>query len=45
MAEPNVKVTQMFEDMKNTLTDWEDEAQIRSYLEACLIKKHSIKKD
>ena len=35
----NVKVTQMFEDMKNTLTDWEDEAQIRSYLEALLDKK------
>lgn len=35
----NVKVTQMFEDMKNTLTDWEDEVQIRSYLEALLDKK------
>lgn len=35
----NVKVTQMFEDMKNTLTDWEDEDQIRSYLEALLNKE------
>lgn len=35
----NVKVTQMFEDMKNTLTDWEDEEQIRRYLEALLNKE------
>lgn len=35
----NVKVTQMFEDMKNTLTDWTDEQQIRAYLEALLDKK------
>lgn len=35
----NVKVTQMFEDMKNTLTDWEDEDQIRKYLEALLNKE------
>ena len=35
----NVKVTQMFDDMKNTLTDWEDEDQIRCYLEALLDKK------
>ena len=35
----NVKVTQMFDDMKNTLTDWEDEDQIRRYLEALLDKK------
>ncbi len=35
----NIKVTQMFEDMKNTLTDWTDEAQIRKYLENLLDKK------
>ncbi len=35
----NVKVTQMFEDMKNTLTDWTDEKQIRQYLEDLLDKK------
>lgn len=35
----NVKVTQMFEDMKNTLTDWSDEDQIRKYLEDLLDKK------
>lgn len=35
----NVKVTQMFEDMKNTLTDWTDEEQIRKYLEDLLDKK------
>ena len=35
----NVKVTQMFEDMKNTLTDWTDEQQIRKYLEDLLDKK------
>lgn len=35
----NVKVTQMFDDMKNTLTDWTDEKQIRKYLEDLLDKK------
>lgn len=35
----NVKVTQMFEDMMNTLTDWTDEEQIRKYLEDLLDKK------
>lgn len=35
----NIKVTQMFEDMKNTLTDWTDEKQIRQYLEDILDKK------
>ena len=35
----NIKVTQMFEDMKNSLTDWEDEEQIRTYLEALLDKQ------
>ena len=40
----NVKVTQMFEDMKATLTDWTDEEQIRQYLEALLDKKAFDKK-
>lgn len=40
----NIKVTQMFEDMKNTLTDWTDEAQIRKYLEDLLDKKAFDKK-
>ena len=40
----NIKVTQMFEDMKETLTDWEDEDQIRAYLEALLDKKAFDKK-
>lgn len=35
----NIKVTQMFEDMKNTLTDWDDDDQIRQYLEDLLDKK------
>src|SRR5699024_4839998 len=32
----NVKVTSIFECMKANLTDWEDEDQIRAYLEALL---------
>ena len=40
----NVKVTQMFDDMKAHLTDWEDEDQIRAYLEALLDKKAFDKK-
>jgi citrate synthase len=35
----NVKVTQMFDDMKSKLTDWTDEAQIRQYLSDLLDKK------
>ena len=35
----NIKVTQMFEDMKKNLTDWEDDDQVRAYLEALLDKK------
>ena len=35
----NIKVTQMFEDMKKNLTDWTDDDQIRAYLEALLDKK------
>lgn len=40
----NVKVTQMFEDMKKTLTNWEDESQIRQYLVELLDKKVFDKK-
>jgi citrate synthase len=35
----NVKVTQMFEDMKGVLTDWTDDGQIRRYLSDLLDKK------
>ena len=35
----NVKVTQMFEDIKTQLTDWQDDDQIKAYLEALLEKR------
>ncbi len=35
----NIKVTQMFEDMKEKVKDWEDEAEIRQYLYDLLEKK------
>lgn len=35
----NIKVVQMFEDMKATLKDWEDEDEIRNYLTALLHKE------
>ena len=40
----NIKVTQMFEDMKSVLTDWGDDDQIRAYLEALLDKQAFDKK-
>ena len=40
----NIKVTQMFEDMKAHLTDWTDDDQIRAYLEALLDRKAFDKK-
>ena len=40
----NVKVTQMFNDMMDTLTDWEDEEQIHQYLVDLLDKKAFDKK-
>lgn len=40
----NIKVTQMFEDMKTVVKDWEDEDEIRAYLEALLDKKAFDKK-
>ncbi len=35
----NIKVVQMFEDMKKTLSDWEDEDEITAYLRALLHKE------
>ncbi|MCM1023410.1 MAG: citrate/2-methylcitrate synthase [Prevotella sp.] len=35
----NIKVTMMFEDMKNKLSDWEDEDAIRDYLTKLLHKE------
>lgn len=35
----NIKVVQMFEDMKNTLRDWTDEDEVKSYLRALLKKE------
>ena len=40
----NIKVTKMFEDMKKSLTDWNDEDQIRNYLEKLLDKEIFDKK-
>lgn len=35
----NIKVTQMFEDMKKRVTDWEDQDAVRQYLDDLLEKK------
>lgn len=35
----NIKVTQMFDDMKQHLTDWTDEDQVKDYLGALLEKR------
>lgn len=40
----NIKVTQMFEDMKRQVKDWEDEAEVRRYLERLLDKDAFDKK-
>lgn len=32
----NIKVVQMFDDMKSTITDWDDEEEIREYLHKLL---------
>ena len=40
----NIKVTQMFEDMKKSLSDWSDKSQIRKYLEKLLDKEAFDKK-
>ncbi|MEG2036684.1 MAG: citrate synthase, partial [Ruthenibacterium sp.] len=34
----NIKVVEMFDDMKKNLTDWTDESQVESYLRALLHK-------
>ena len=35
----NLKVVGMFDDLRNTLTDWEDDEQIADYLHRCLNKE------
>ena len=35
----NIKVTQMFSDMKKTVKDWEDDDEVRAYLNALLNKE------
>ncbi len=35
----NIKVTQMFEDMKKKVTDWEDQDAVRQYLDDLLERK------
>ena len=35
----NIKVVQMFDDMKSTINDWKDKKQIRTYLEGVLERK------
>ncbi|MDD2978614.1 MAG: citrate/2-methylcitrate synthase [Hespellia sp.] len=40
----NVKVTQMFKDMKENLSDWTDDDEVRQYLEDLLDKKAFDKK-
>ncbi|MGO5053261.1 citrate/2-methylcitrate synthase [Lachnospiraceae bacterium LCP25S3_G4] len=40
----NIKVVQMFSDMKKNLTDWEDDDQVRKYLEALLDRQAFDKK-
>jgi citrate synthase len=40
----NIKVTQMFDDMEEVLKDWEDEDEVREYLNDLLDKKAFDKK-
>ena len=40
----NIKVMQMFDDMKEKVKDWEDEGEISNYLEGLLDKKEFDKK-
>ncbi len=40
----NIKVTQMFADMKEKVDDWEDDDKIRDYLEGLLEKRNFDKK-
>ncbi|MCI8638148.1 MAG: citrate/2-methylcitrate synthase [Coprococcus sp.] len=40
----NIKVTQMFSDMKQEVKDWEDDDEVRDYLEGLLNKERFDKK-
>ena len=40
----NIKVTQMFADMKEEVKDWEDDEEVRAYLEGLLAKERFDKK-
>ena len=40
----NIKVTQMFNDMKKEVKDWEDDDEVRAYLEGLLNKERFDKK-
>lgn len=40
----NIKVTQMFSDMKQEVTDWEDDDAVQNYLEGLLNKERFDKK-
>lgn len=40
----NIKVTQMFADMKEQVKDWEDDDEVRAYLEGLLNKERFDKK-
>ena len=40
----NIKVTQMFADMKEEVKDWEDDDEVRAYLEGLLAKERFDKK-
>lgn len=35
----NIKVTQMFEDMKGKISDWDDDSEVENYLKALLNKE------
>lgn len=40
----NIKVTQMFEDMKQTVKDWTDEEEVKNYLVSLRVNKALIKR-
>ena len=40
----NIKVTQMFADMKEEVKDWEDDDEVRAYLEGLLARERFDKK-